>query len=90
MNEPSLLPGLDDYLESQRPTIINLSIKCQWCPEIVTMVVDRRDYDRFRKPRSPHVQVIFPYLSDNELEMLISQTCPKCWPPEPEDDEEAG
>lgn len=66
-----------------------VKVKCKFCGEYTTLYVNRDDWDLFNSPDRPHIQVIFPYLSAEERELLISGMCPKCWaklfPPEPDD-----
>lgn len=58
---------------------LELHIKCHICEEITVIKVREQDYDLYLSPRRPHIQDIFPYLTPAERELLISQTCDKCW-----------
>lgn len=55
-----------------------IDIPCRICGKRVKIVVEKDDYIRFTRGES-YVQDIFPYLSADDREMLISQTCGECW-----------
>ena len=56
----------------------SISIPCCICGKRVELTVEKEDYIRFINGES-HVQDLFPYLSADKREMLISQTCGECW-----------
>ena len=64
-------------------------IPCVFCKEVHEIWVSADDYWDWEPDM--HVQDVFPYLSPEEREMLISGICPDCWekifPPEEEDEE---
>ena len=51
--------------------------KCRWCDNTMTMKVIPVDYARWMS--GTLIQKAMPYLTDDEREMLISQTCGPCW-----------
>lgn len=50
---------------------------CRQCGKQFFIAVLREDYDKYE--RDALVQDAFPYLSADNREMIISQTCPECW-----------
>ena len=58
---------------------LELHIKCNICGEITVVRVREQDYNLYLSPNRPYVQDIFPYLTPAERELIISQTCDKCW-----------
>lgn len=69
-----------------------VQVQCRLCGKKHTLLVNRDDWDVFNNPKGkrPLVQQIFPYLSPNERELLISGTCDECWAKmfPPDDDED--
>ena len=65
-------------------------VPCVFCGEMHEIWVSADDYWDWEPDM--HVQDVFPYLSPEEREMLISGICPDCWekmfPPEEEDEED--
>ena len=55
-----------------------LTTVCPICGEEHKVVVNTDDYFAWNS-LGWHTQDAFPYLSDNEREMLISGVCPTCW-----------
>lgn len=65
---------------NRRKRNVPLNIKCTLCGEVTTLMVAEADIDEYLfSDNRRHVQDIFPYLSAEERELLISYTCPKCW-----------
>jgi hypothetical protein len=58
---------------------LEVMIMCVYCGEYTAIPVKLKDYKEFRSPNRRYVQDIFPYLDAGQREMLISNTCPKCW-----------
>ena len=57
-----------------------ISIKCRCCEERYTLEVKEDDAIEFMFSTSRrYVQDIFPYLSPGDRELLISNTCNKCF-----------
>lgn len=56
-----------------------VKVRCVFCNEEQTLLVNRDDWDMFNSPNRPHVQDIFPYLSPADREMLVSGVCETCW-----------
>lgn len=59
---------------------IKFGIECRCCGGIQYASVKAKDIWDYMDPhRTRNVQDIFPYLSANEREMLISQVCGSCF-----------
>lgn len=56
-----------------------IHIKCRHCERMYVLKVNKEDFEKFESPNRPHIQEVFPYLSPEERELLISRTCGKCW-----------
>lgn len=72
--------------------MIEVTEQCRCCGANVPLKVYQKDYEEFKySPHRRHVQDIFPYLTPQDREMFISQTCPTCWedmfPSEDEDED---
>ena len=52
-------------------------IECHMCNTEHEIYVNEEDYWRWAN-RTP-VQIAFPYLTADQREMFISQTCGSCW-----------
>ena len=67
---------------------IDVVTLCRFCGVTHTVTVKANDYRRYKM--GSHAQHCFPYLSDDERELLISGTCKECWeklfPTEDEED----
>ena len=68
---------------------VDLKVRCVVCNQIKTVSVLEEDAFEYMNPnRDRHIQDIFPYLSPEQRELLISNICPECWndlfPPEDE------
>jgi hypothetical protein len=68
---------------------MDLLIQCSSCGREFPLVVNAEDYENWSR-RGVFAQVAFPYLTPDERELLISQTCGDCWEKlfPPEEDEE--
>lgn len=56
-----------------------IEVSCRMCGETHTLKVRVEDYLLFDMPNRPYIQDIFPYLTPAERELLLSNTCDKCW-----------
>ena len=54
-----------------------VSVRCPICGEYHSVFVERMDFYAWAKGKSP--QLAFPYLSDEEREIVISGICQSCW-----------
>lgn len=54
------------------------TLQCPMCGQRHTLEVEEDDYKKYINGEG-YVQTIFPYLSSDEREMLISGMCPDCW-----------
>lgn len=57
---------------------IELHITCRICGKVYIVTVEKEDYEKYKSGEG-YIQDIFPYLSAADRELLISQTCDKCW-----------
>ena len=58
---------------------ITLKVECVICKKIHELKVTEESVKEYLSPNRRFVQDIFPYLSVEERELLISKVCPKCW-----------
>lgn len=60
---------------------VTLEVECYLCKETTELVVKAEDYEEYLRPPSQrrYIQDIFPYLKPSERELLISNTCDRCW-----------
>ena len=56
-----------------------VTVRCLLCNTEYILLVNREDWDLYHSPCRPHIQDLFPYLSPDERELLISGTCNECW-----------
>ena len=56
---------------------VEVVTRCPMCGRANFIAVNENDY--FDWDDGAHAQDAFPYLNDNEREMLISGICPDCW-----------
>lgn len=56
-----------------------LSVECNLCGKTYAVYVTEESYNEYCSPNRRYVQDIFPYLSADERELLISHTCSECW-----------
>lgn len=57
------------------PTVINKT--CVFCGKVHELVLASSKVERWRK--GEHVQNVWPEMTPNEREVLISGTCSDCW-----------
>ena len=53
-------------------------IACIKCGEVHHLKLDIRKFNRWRQKRE-NIQDVFPELSPEDRELMISQICGKCW-----------
>lgn len=57
-----------------------VEIECSYCCRKVQIQVNKEDYERYNDPNNEQlIQEIFPYLSADDREILISKVCGKCF-----------
>ena len=54
-------------------------VTCDHCGKEFLLECYFEDYMEFNRPNRRNVQDIFPYLSADARELLISHTCKECW-----------
>lgn len=59
---------------------------CPFCHRVDCIEVNGSDF--YKWSHGMRAQKAFPYLSDNEREMIISGICPTCWDETFKDEEE--
>ena len=59
----------------------NVTVKamCNICGKVVEIKVTEESIKEYFSPNRRHIQDVFPYLSAEERELLISHTCGECW-----------
>jgi len=56
---------------------VQVITKCVVCNKVHTAYVEKVKYDRWKA--GENIQNVWPEMSADEREQLISGTCPKCW-----------
>lgn len=62
---------------SENGDMATVAIRCVMCKEVHNLDVIKNDLMKYEN--GEHVQNCFPYLSPAERELIISQTCGKCF-----------
>lgn len=57
--------------------LISVKRQCPICGEINMITVDEDGLNSWE--HGTHAQDAFPYLNDDEREMMITGICPSCW-----------
>lgn len=57
---------------------MDIHVNCNWCGVNHTVKV-RNKQDLINWRQGQFIQDAMPYLSENDRELLISQTCVECW-----------
>jgi hypothetical protein len=57
---------------------MQLEVQCQTCKEIKTLEVEPEAFEKYKRGEG-YVQKLFPHLSIDERELLISRTCGPCF-----------
>jgi len=58
--------------------LVSITLACIECGESHTIQAKSFDFIRWEKGEE-NIQNIFPYLSTDDREMMISNICPKCF-----------
>ena len=58
--------------------MIRLAIKCPHCSKINNIYMSKKKYDEYINQKDL-IQNIFPDITPQEREILISGICPDCW-----------
>lgn len=56
-----------------------IQFTCNWCGESVLISAPSIEWDLWFTPDRPVIQRVFPTMSDEDREMLISGTCSVCF-----------
>ena len=57
-----------------------VQIECVHCGKSIVTAVAREDWNEYYSPdNTRYIRDVFPYLSDEEREMMLSNICPECW-----------
>ena len=70
--------------KSKNSEITAIHIPCACCLHIYTVEVYTKDYEIYQGKDRPLIQDIFPYLSADQRELLMTQICGKCFDSIPE------
>lgn len=57
----------------------NLIPTCRHCKKFIPVILDGTDYFRYFVKGEGYVQTVFPYLNEDQREILVSGIHPKCW-----------
>jgi hypothetical protein len=57
---------------------MNLKVRCDVCKAVFELQVDASRYQRWKSGEG-YVQTMFPELTSDQRELLLSQTCGKCF-----------
>lgn len=66
------------YIDKNADTTVEVMVTCRFCGEHHILKVKHEDFFAW-KIDGKHVQDAMPYLTPNERELLISNTCQTCW-----------
>jgi len=66
---------------------IKLLYNCIFCGNTEEIIVKEKDYEAYLRGEG-HIQEIFPYLTADQREIMISGICGKCFDGILEDDDE--
>lgn len=58
---------------------VSIRCTCPICGEYNYVTVNKKDYDKHLENPRAFVNDLYPYLSVDDRELLISGTCSKCW-----------
>lgn len=86
-----ILMERDNMSELETENLKEVYVACRYCGKKIPLKLHSEGIVEFSSPNRRHVQDIFPYLTNDERELLISGTCKECWDKMfsfPEDEEE--
>lgn len=55
------------------------AVQCRCCGKIKNLVLKCEDVAEWRSDNPRHIQDVFPYLSADDRELILSGTCGECW-----------
>ena len=58
---------------------MNVPVQCAFCGKYKMIPMTLDQWNLYCSQDRPHIQDIFPELSADDRELLISYTCPECW-----------
>jgi hypothetical protein len=56
-----------------------IDFTCVNCGQPISFEVEEHDLNTWLSADRPKIQECFPYLSNGEREMFLSQICDRCW-----------
>lgn len=70
--------GLAPVVEDLGDGLLNVKIKCHICKEVFDIQMTKQQFEDYMSMNG-YIQDIFPELSPEDRELLISNTCDKCF-----------
>ena len=67
-----------DFTTKNEKAFFAISNYCYWCKNSIIIEMTYRQHKAYIE-KTAYVQDIFPHISKEECEMLITGTHPKCW-----------
>ena len=58
---------------------VTMIARCDFCGKKVELKLTVESVNEFFSPNRRNIQDVFPYLSAEERELLLSHTCNECW-----------
>lgn len=56
--------------------VVSVELSCRFCGRVFIIHIDVNDLEKYKN--GANVQDAFPYLTADERELIISNTCGKC------------
>lgn len=56
---------------------LDLELECKYCDYEETITIPQADYRAWHNGK--YIQDAFPYLTDGQRELMLSNTCDTCW-----------
>lgn len=54
-------------------------VDCRLCHRDFTLYIDPEDFIKWDNGKGDYIQDAFPYLEADQRELIMSNTCGKCW-----------
>jgi hypothetical protein len=58
---------------------MKLQIMCRRCKKTIEIEIDRIKYEVWKRGNGPYIQELFPELTPDERELMVSNTCGPCF-----------
>lgn len=67
-----------DFTTEHEKALFSVTKQCSWCGDFIVIEMTYRQHEAYVQ-RTAYVQDIFPHVSKEDREMLISGTHAHCW-----------